>query len=161
MEKCIPKREDWAWDQPGGGSDKIFQNATLQPRDWISLWLCLLFGTLHSCSTWCSPKSCVWPEENGHLGRQQTSLSSSLMLLKKILLPVLSTVFPRNLLAACRRVCMPLLVEGHRKSWRNPRERQGFWTLGRSVGKEVSDIPVLPLESLLSYFVEGALLMRE
>lgn len=52
-------------------------------------------------------------------------------------------------------------MEGHRESWRNPCERQGFWTPGRPVSKEVSDIPVLPLESLLSCFVEGAPLVRE
>lgn len=63
---------------------------------------------------------------------------------------VLSTVFPGDLSASCQSVCMPLLVEEHRGSWRNPCERQGFGAFGRPVSKEVSDIPVLPLESLLS-----------
>lgn len=52
-------------------------------------------------------------------------------------------------------------MKGHKESWRNPCEGQGFWAFGRPVSKEVSDIPVLPLESLLSRYVEEALLMRE
>lgn len=73
---------------------------------------------------------------------------------------VLSTVFPGDLSAFCQSVCMPLLVEERREGWRNPCERQGFRAFGRPVSKEISDIPVLPLESLLSHYVEGALLME-
>lgn len=37
---------------------------------------------------------------------------------------------------------------------------KGYWGFGRPVSKEVSEVPVLPLESL-SYYVEGALLLKE
>lgn len=71
-----------------------------------------------------------------------------------------STAFPGDLSASCQSVCMPLLVEEHRESGRNPCER-GYGAFGRPVSKEVSDIPVLPLESLLSRCVKGALLMKQ
>lgn len=96
MEKCIPRSEDWAWDQPGREQITSFKMPPC--RNWISLWLCLLFETLHTtlgCSSWCSPKLCVWPEANGHLGREQTSLGSSLMVLKEILLPDQAQCFPQ------------------------------------------------------------------
>lgn len=70
-------------------------------------------------------------------------------------------MFPRDLSASCRSVCMPLLVEGYKERWRNPCERRGFWALGRPVSKKVFDIPVVSLESLLSRYVGGTLLMRE
>lgn len=38
---------------------------------------------------------------------------------------------------------------------------EGYWGFGRPVTKEVSEVPVLPLESLLSRYVEGALLTKE
>lgn len=38
---------------------------------------------------------------------------------------------------------------------------EGYWGFGRPVTKEVSEVPVLPLESLLSRYVEGAPLTKE
>lgn len=37
---------------------------------------------------------------------------------------------------------------------------EGYWHFGRPATKEISEVPVLPLEGLLSRYV-GALLMQE
>lgn len=142
-----------------------------QEVEYTFKYVSLLFGTLDGCSIRRSPKLCV---------RNQRQMGACVD--SKPLLQNLALFIPRGVKGNCASRSGTVLCCVSRRSFcPSPKclhasfsggalgrveeiLRKGgesYWGFGKPVTKEVSESLVLPLESLLSRYVEGTLLTKE